>query len=82
MFKMSLIRYLNSADHHQARIGKIDEDFVKKFDFKHINFLSKSKILTKLKKDCISINVSGYESSETIPIYLSKNTFKHMLIYC
>ena len=32
-FKWCLIRYLNPADHHSARITKADEDFAKRLDF-------------------------------------------------
>ena len=32
--KWSLVRYLNPADHHPARITKTDNDFAKKFGFK------------------------------------------------
>ena len=33
-FKWSLVRYLNLADHHPARITKVDKDFAKKLDLK------------------------------------------------
>ena len=32
--KWCLVRYLNPADHHPARITKADKDFAKKFDSK------------------------------------------------
>ena len=37
-FKWCLVRYLNSAYHHPARITKADKDFAKKFGFKDKNF--------------------------------------------
>ena len=37
-FKWSIVRYLNLANHHPARITKADEDFSKKLDFKDIKF--------------------------------------------
>ena len=37
-FKWCLVRYLNPADHHLARITKADKDFAKKLDFKDIKF--------------------------------------------
>ena len=45
-FKRCLIKYLNPADHHPARIIKADKDFFKKHDFKDI----KLETFTKLKK--------------------------------
>ena len=37
-FKWCLVRYLNPADHHPARITKFDKDFAKKHDFEDIKF--------------------------------------------
>ena len=37
-FKWCLVRYLNLADHHPARITKSDKDFAKKLDFKDIKY--------------------------------------------
>ena len=37
-FKWSIVRYLNPANHHPARITKADKDFAKKLDFKDIRF--------------------------------------------
>ena len=41
-FKWNIVRYLNPANHHPARITKADEDFAKKIDFKDIKFSSQS----------------------------------------
>ena len=49
-FKRSLVRYLNPADHHTARITKVEKNFSRKLDFKDINFQSKLDTFTKLKK--------------------------------
>ena len=48
-FKWSLVRDLNSEDHHQARITKADKDFGKKLAFKGINQY-KLETFTKSKK--------------------------------
>ena len=37
-FKWCLVRYLNPADHHPARITKTDTDFAETLDFKYIKF--------------------------------------------
>ena len=60
-----LVRYLNPEDHYLARIGEIDKDFARKFDFKDIGFSQ-----VEQKKKCISISVFGYENWEKFPIYV------------
>ena len=74
-FKWCLMRYLHPADHHLARISKVDIMFEKESDFTGKKFPVK-KILTKLKKNCISIIVFGYENREKCLLYVPKNTFK------
>ena len=37
-FKWSIVRYLNPADRHPARIKKADKEFAKKLNFKDIKF--------------------------------------------
>ena len=49
-FKWFLIRYVNPADHHPARITKADEDFAKKLHFKDIKFPVKIRDIHKIKK--------------------------------
>ena len=49
-FKWSIVRYLNAANHHPARITKADKDFVKKCDFKNLKFLVKITDIKKSKK--------------------------------
>ena len=71
-FKWRLVRYLNSADHHPARIPKDNKDFAKTLDFKDINFPVKIRDIHKNKsKNSIGISVFGYENKEKYPIYLS-----------
>ena len=38
-----LVGYLNPADHHIARITKVEKDFSKRIDFKEIKFPVKAK---------------------------------------
>ena len=45
-----LVRYLNLADHHPARITKTDKDFAKKLDFKDTKFPVKVRHIHKIKK--------------------------------
>ena len=49
-FKWYLVRYLNPADHHPARITKADKDFAKKLDFKDIKFPVKVKDIHKIEE--------------------------------
>ena len=72
-FKWSIVRYLNPADYHPARIKKADKDFDKRL----INFPVKVKDIVKIeKKNSIDIGLFGYENKEKHPIYVSKNVVK------
>ena len=42
-FKLSKVRYLNPADHHQARIKKAEKDFAKKNWFFRYDISSKNQ---------------------------------------
>ena len=67
-FKWRLVRYLNSADHHPARIPKDNKDFAKTLDFKDINFPVKIRDIHKNKsKNSIGTSLFGYENKENIP---------------
>ena len=80
-FKWSMIRYLNPAYHHPARIIKADKDFAKNLDFKDIKFQVNFKDIQKLeKKNSIDISVFGYENKEKHPIYVSKNVVKRNML--
>ena len=73
-FKLSLVRYLNPASHHLARITKVDRDFTEKLDFKDLKFPIKIRDIHKIeKKNSIGISVFGYENKGKHPIYVSKN---------
>ena len=72
-FKWCLVRYLNPANHHPARITKADKDFANRLDFKDIKFPVKIRDIHKIDKDnSIGISVSGCENKEKYPIYVSK----------
>ena len=79
-YKWCLVRYLNPADHHPARITKADKDFAKKFDFKDIKFQSKLEIQNgkqqTQKKNFISISVFGHKNKKKHPVYVSKKCSK------
>ena len=61
-FKWCLLRYLNSADYHPARITRADKDFAERHDSKNIKFPVKVRDIHKIeKKNSISIIVFGYE---------------------
>ena len=72
-FKLSIVRYLNPANHHLAGIAKADKDFPKKRDFKDTKFPVKIRDIHQIeKKNSIGISVFGYENKEKHPIYASK----------
>ena len=76
-----MIRYLNPAYHHPARITTADKDFAKNLDFKDIKFQVNFKDIQKLeKKNSIGISVFGYENKEKHPIYVSKNVVKRNML--
>ena len=49
-FKWCLVRYLNPADHHLARITKVDKAFSKILDFKYITFPFKVGDIRKIEE--------------------------------
>ena len=49
-FKWCLVRYLNPANQHPARITKTDKDFAKRLDFKDIKYPGKIRGIQKSKK--------------------------------
>ena len=48
--KWSIVRCLNPADDHSAKITKVDNDFAKKLDFKGIKFPVKIRNIYKIEK--------------------------------
>ena len=71
-FKWSIVRYLNPANHHPARITRADKDFAKKLVLR-TKFPVKIRDIHKIeKKNSIGISVFGYENKEKHPIYISK----------
>ena len=72
-FKWSLVRYLNSEDHHKARITQADKEFGKKLAFKGIKFPVQIRDIHKIeKKNFNGISVFVYENKEKHSIYVSK----------
>ena len=47
-FKWSIVRYLNPAYHHPARITKAEKDLAKNLDFNDIKFPVKIKDIHKI----------------------------------
>ena len=82
-FKWCLVRYLDPADHHPARITKADKDFAKMIDFKVINFPVKIRDIRKIKNNnSISISLFGDENKENIQSMYKRNVAKkNMLNY-
>ena len=50
LMNASLVRYLNPANHHLARITKADKEFAKRLDFKDMKFLVKTRDNHKIEK--------------------------------
>ena len=75
-FKWCLVRYLNPANHHLARITNTDKEFAKTLDFKDTKFPVKIIDIQKIdkKKNSLGINVCGYDNKEKYPIYVSKQS--------
>ena len=72
-----MIRYLNPADHHSARITKADKDFAKRLDFKDIQFPVKTRNIHKIEKNySININTYVYENNENIQSMYQNNDSK------
>ena len=72
-FKWRIVRYLNPANNHSARIAKGEKGFAKKTYFKDMKFPVKIRDNCKIeKKNSISISVFGYENKEKHPINISK----------
>ena len=83
-FKWCLVRYLNPANHHTARITKDDQNFAKKIGFKDIKHPVKIRDIHKIeKKSSIGITVVGCENKKkNIQSMYQKNILKKdMLIY-
>ena len=81
--KWSIVRYVNPADYHSARIRNFDKDFAKKLDFEDIKFPVKVRHIYKFeKKNSISISAFANKNKEKHPIYVSTKVEKKiMLIY-
>ena len=80
-FIWSLVRYLNPAHHHQARVTKVDKDFAKKLGFKDITFPVKIRKIHKIEKeDFIGISVFSYENKEKQRICISKTYCQEFII--
>ena len=81
-FKWCLVRYLNPADHHRARITKADKDFAKRLDFKDIKFPVKIRGIHKIKKNPLALVFFAMKIKKNIQSMYQKNAVKkNMLIY-
>ena len=68
-----MVRSLNPADDHPARIRKAKILFRDELDFKYIKFPWKIRDIPKpKKKNFIGISVFGYQNKEKYPVYVSK----------
>ena len=75
--KWFLVRYLHPVDHHPRQITKTHRYFVRKLDFKNIQFSVKGRDIHKTeKKNSISINVFGYENKDKHAICIKKMSWR------
>ena len=75
--KWCLVRYLNLADHHAARITKADRDFAKTLYFKDKNFPFKIRDIRKIEnRKSIGISVVCYKNKEKISNLCIKKTLQ------
>ena len=76
-FKWFIVRYLNPANHHPARITKADKDFAIKLYFKYIKLPVEISDIHKVEnKSSIDNSVFSYEYKEGHRIYVSKRSFE------
>ena len=69
---MSLVRYLNPADHHPARITKVTKILQRDLILK-TEFPVKTRDIHKIeKKNSVDISVFGYANKVKYLIYVSK----------
>ena len=72
-FRWCHIRHSNPQDKYPQRIKKVDKEYIKKLDYKDIEFPVNIKQYNKIEKQNeININVFGYENKEIYPIFISK----------
>ena len=77
MLKVVYSQILNPAEHHPARITKIDEILGDELDFEEVKFPVKIKDIHKIKKtNSIAISVFGYENKRKHPIYITKECYE------
>ena len=75
-FKWCLVRYLDPADHHLARIRKTDKLFRDELDIEDIRFPVKIRDIHEIEQNnSISISVFGYENKKKISNLCDKKCF-------
>ena len=75
------MRYLHPADHHPARISKVDRMFEEELDFTGKKFPVK-KIFTKLKKkNSSALSRLVMKTEKNVCFMCQKILSKNMLIY-
>ena len=76
-----MFRYLHPADHHPARIRKVNRLFGDDLDFEHTKFPVKIRDICKIeKKNSIAISVFGYENKEKYSICVSKKCLEEKYV--
>ena len=82
-FKWYLVRSLNPADDHPARIRKAKRLFGDELNFKDIKFPLKIRDIPKTKnKNFINISIFDYQNKEKYPVYVPKKCCEeNMFIY-
>ena len=76
-FKWCLVRHLNSANHHSAKITKSDKDFAKKKDFRYVKFSANIRDIHKMEKiNSIRIVFLAMKINKNIQFIYTKNPVK------
>ena len=76
-----MVRYLNPADHHPARITKADKNFARNLHFKDAKFPVNLETFTKLnKKNSVGISLCGYNNIKSMYEKCCEEKHVHLLL--
>ena len=79
-FRWCHIRHLNPQEKNPQRIKKEDKKMINELKYDGIDFPLSQKHYNKVEKqNSIRINVFGFENGQSLPIHISKETFKDQM---
>lgn len=74
------IRHINPQDKEPERIKKVDRAAVPRLNYDGVNFPVSIKDYNRVERqNSINVNVFGYESKQSYPIYISEKNNKDVL---